>query len=251
MSVQQTVRKNSTCRTTPRFSACKKNNTISTHEPTVETKHCGQKHSSPTKDMLIGLLFRLSTLAAQPNDFVPLAYTVACAHWWAASCHRVIGKRLERSRLPCQNAPLRSHLKMLNDSQSRPEIRLASGTNRTKDVTACSSLMRLPLKGPELVVNSVALVATEGRNNGNGSRLRRFRPLTAFHELPLARRHTTASQSREGLPPPQAAAPSPGVAIQCRRTAPPSKPDQHRTAGEQTTRKKHLPVVQPNVISAC
>ena len=38
------------------FSACEQ--TPSTHEPTVQTKHRGRKHSSPTKDVLIGLLLK-------------------------------------------------------------------------------------------------------------------------------------------------------------------------------------------------
>ena len=53
------------------------------------------------------------------------------------SCHRVIRKRLGRSKLPCQDAPRRSHLQMMNDPRSRPEIRLANGADRIEDVTAC------------------------------------------------------------------------------------------------------------------
>ena len=37
------------------------------------------KHSSPTKDALIGLLLHLSTLAAPQDDFVLPVCTVACA----------------------------------------------------------------------------------------------------------------------------------------------------------------------------
>ena len=62
-------------RHTAHFSVREK--TPSTHEPAVQTKHCG--HSSPTKDVFIGLLLHLSTLAAPPDDFVLPACTVACA----------------------------------------------------------------------------------------------------------------------------------------------------------------------------
>ena len=51
--------------------------------------------------------------------------------------------------------------------------------------------------------------------------------------------HTTASRNRKGLPSPPAAALAPGAAVQCRRTAPPSKPDPRQTAGEPSTREKH------------
>ena len=83
---------------------------------------------------------------------------------------------------------------MLNDPRSRPKICLANGTHRAEDVTACfpPSLMGFHLmrpKSPEREENSIALVATECWKNGNQSQKRRLRPLTTFHELPLARRH--------------------------------------------------------------
>ena len=84
----------------------------------------------------------------------------------------------------------RSHLKMLNDPRSRPKICLANGTHRAEDVTACfpPSLMVRP-KSQEREVYSIALVAPECWKNGNWSKKRRLRPLTTFHELPLARGH--------------------------------------------------------------
>ena len=57
----------------------------------------------------------------------PLALSPVRAVQLVGSCHRIIRKRLKRSILPCQDAPLRSHLQMLNDPRSRPEVRLANG----------------------------------------------------------------------------------------------------------------------------
>ena len=55
------------------FSACEKKGTIHTSQP------LRRNTAAPTKDVLIGLLLHLSTLAAPHHDFVPPADTVACA----------------------------------------------------------------------------------------------------------------------------------------------------------------------------
>ena len=52
------------------FSACeRKKHHPHTSQP-LRRNTAAPKHSSPTKDVLIGLLLHLSTLAAPPNDFV-------------------------------------------------------------------------------------------------------------------------------------------------------------------------------------
>ena len=60
------------------FSAHEKKQYPYTSQP-LRQNTAAHKHSSSTKDVLIGLLLHLSTLAAPPDDFVLPACTVACA----------------------------------------------------------------------------------------------------------------------------------------------------------------------------